>query len=349
MRSAARWGMLTAWALCTMAPAAATADDQAIREAEARFHEGLSRVKSHDFEAARLSFAQAYTVLRRPQILWNLALAEEKTGHSLEALEHFRRVVGEADGALDRANAQKHVDVLMGQTARIEVKAPPGVVVVLDGGGTLTAPLAEPLDVMPGRHLLDAKLAEGPQSFEVDAVAGQVAHVTFVPVEGPPPPAAPAAALPPAAPPPPLGVHFAEGPRADVAPPSHSFWTPRTVTAAAVGGAAVVALGLGVYFGLASQSNAGTVSTFQTHNPKSDTCHDPAASLVATCQQWDSAVQAENRDAAVSNVFYVAGGVLSAVAIATWFLWPKDAHGTEAWVLPEVGPTGAGLVAGGRF
>jgi hypothetical protein len=350
MRRAARWGMLTAWALCMAAPGVATAaDDQATREAEARFSEGLSRVKTHDFEAARLSFAQAYAVLRRPLILWNLALAEEKTGHALEALQHFRRVVGEADGALDRANAQKHVDMLMGQTARIDVKAPPGVVLVLDGGGTLTAPLAEPLDVMPGRHVLDAKLSQGAQSFEVDAAAGQVAHVSFMPLEGPSPAATPAVSLPPPAPQSPPDVRVAEGARADVAPPSQSFWTPRTVTAVAVGGAAVVTLGLGVYFGLASEANAGSVSTFQTQHTAPNTCHDPVGALVATCKQWDSDLQTENRDAAVSNVFYVAGGILSAVAIATWFLWPKDAHGTEAWVLPQVGPTGAGLVSGGRF
>ena len=122
----ARWGMVTAALLLAASSSARADDDRANREAEARFKEGLARVKSKDFEAARLSFEQAYAVLHRPLILWNLALSEEKTSHPLEALGHFRQVAREAPSDADRASAQKHVEALLGELARIDVQAPAG-------------------------------------------------------------------------------------------------------------------------------------------------------------------------------------------------------------------------------
>jgi hypothetical protein len=75
MRPVLPWGVLAA-VLAASTPGVARAQGEvAVRDAQARFEEGLDRVKAGDFEAARLSFAQAYTVLRRPAILWNLALA----------------------------------------------------------------------------------------------------------------------------------------------------------------------------------------------------------------------------------------------------------------------------------
>ena len=55
------------------------------REAQARFEEGLARVKANNFEGARMSFTQAYAVLRKPAILWNLALSEDSSFFSAAA------------------------------------------------------------------------------------------------------------------------------------------------------------------------------------------------------------------------------------------------------------------------
>jgi len=93
--------------LVAAAPSVARADDRALREAQARFEEGLKRVKAGDFEAARMSFGQAYVVLRKPDILWNLALSEEKSGHAVDALAHFKQAAKEAPDAADRAEAQR--------------------------------------------------------------------------------------------------------------------------------------------------------------------------------------------------------------------------------------------------
>ncbi len=102
MRPAFICGALAA-ALALSLPRTARADDSVLeREAQARFEEGVARVKAGNIEGARVSFAQAYTVLHKPTILWNLALAEEKTGHLVEALGHFKELArGAQDGGDD--------------------------------------------------------------------------------------------------------------------------------------------------------------------------------------------------------------------------------------------------------
>src|ERR1700730_7424152 len=93
MRRALRCAML-AGALAVAVPSVARADDPAAeREAQARFEEGIARVRAGSFEGARISFLQAHAVLHKPYILWNLALAEEKTGNVLDALGHFQPFV----------------------------------------------------------------------------------------------------------------------------------------------------------------------------------------------------------------------------------------------------------------
>jgi hypothetical protein len=351
MRRAARGTIasLAAALLTTAVPA--HAGDKTTREAEARFEEGLSRVKNHDFEAARLSFAQAYAVLHRPKILWNLALAEEKTGRLVEALQHFRGVVDDPAAGADRTDAQRHVESLLALTGHIEVKAPPGAQISVDGASTYTAPLPLPIDVVAGRHVVDADVTIGPRSIPVEVAEGQVAHVSFVPNEGasspsslpaaatsPPPAEAPSSAPPPAPAP-------APAPEQSTASTTSSA---RVITTASLGGAAVVAFGLGIYFGLESRSHASTVNSYVSQYTSSY-CSSTSAGTSSTCSQWNDAYQAQNRDAVVSDIFYVTGGVLTAAAAATWLLWPHASHGTGAWVLPEVGPSSAGLKAGASF
>jgi len=346
MRRSARWGIVTAGLLMAAPLPVRAADDKATREAEARFAEGLSRVKMQDYEAARLSFEQAYAVLHRPLILWNLALSEEKSGHPLDALAHFRQVSHEAASDADRTSAQRHVDALLAQLSRIDVQAPSGTSFVLDGTDVVaTAPLADPLDVVVGHHVVVAKLAAGAsKTSEVDAIAGHVAHVTFT-ADAPPPVAAVVLPAPAASP---TESQPLAPPAPDQASTSQPFWTSRTITAVTLGSAAVVATGFGVVFGLESQHNKSSASAFQQKDGQSG-CF-AGASPNPDCPTWNDAVNAQNRDANISNALYFTGGVLALGVVVSWFFWPKHGHGaSSAWVMPEVGQGRAGVGAGGRF
>jgi hypothetical protein len=349
MRRAARWGTLSAILVLTACVSAHAADDRASREAEARFTEGLAAVKNKDYEAARLSFAQAYTVLHRPLILWNLALSEEKSNHPLEAIGHFRQVTRDLPGGSEWSSAQKHLDALLTQMGRIDVQAPAGSSFILDGAEVAgTAPLADPLDVKPGHHVVEAKMTQGgTKAASVDVTPGQIAHVTLA-ADAPAP--APVAAPAPIAP---AGRNPAttEAQGTDATPVTEGGQSSRTSTAKVVltvtfVGAAAAAAGLGAYFGLQSRDNANTAAgDRQTYGQSA--CGGSAPP--SYCGTWDKAVQTENRDAMVSNILYIGAGVFAVSAVVTWFLWPKGGRSASAWVLPTVGPAGAGVGAGGRF
>ncbi len=349
----ARWGMFAAALVLTASSPALADDDRANREAEARFKEGLARVKTKDYEAARLSFAQAYAVLHRPLILWNLALSEEKTNHPLDALAHFRQVAHDAPTDSDRASAQKHVDALLGQLSRVDVQAPPGTALALDGGDAGTAPIGDPLDVMPGHHVVTAKMAAGvTKTSDVDAVAGQVAHVSFVADADPSAPLAvtmPASAAPGAAAAPAVST-----PAPPPSPPEDQtpkpFWTARTVSAVVFAGAAAVTVGFAAGFGVGSQHQKTTVSGYANEHPGDNYCHVlPGMTAPSDCAPWNAAVNAQNRDADISNALYFTAGALALGAVVSWFFWPKPGHVKSAWVLPEIGQGSAGVEAGGRF
>jgi len=346
-------------AALAMSTPARAADEKATREAQGRFVEGITRVKAGDFEGARMSFAQAYTVLHKPDILWNLALAEDKSGHLVDALAHFKQLAAR-DGATeaDRAKANKHVDQLMAETGHIEVAAPPGAQVMVDGEAAGVAPLPAPVDVAPGKHHLELRPVQGEtKAVDTAAFAGQTARVSFLVAEPAAPgvtaASAPSAATPGAA----TEVQGSQGaaPESQPAPPPpsdqvqtvHGVSVPRVVTVAALGGAGVASIFLGVYFGLASQSNANDVKGYQATNGPS-ACATITPMNSALCNTWNSAVNSQNRDNALSDGFYVAGGLLAAGAVATWFLWPKSAS-ASATIVPVVGPGGGGVTAVGSF
>jgi hypothetical protein len=338
--------ILASLAALTLALSAtpARADDKATRDAQARFVEGLDRVKAGDFEAARVSFTQAYAVLRKPDILWNLALAEQKSGHLVEALTHFKKVKTSAKTDSDRANADRHITELMGQTAHIDVAAPSGSQLTLDGIGVGLAPLLEPLDVAAGRHHIEVGLAQGAtKSADADAVVGQVVHVSFLqaeavvtPAPGAPPAAAPAAPAPAPAP----------APDTATPPPSgHStFWDARGITVVTVGGLAVVSASLGLAFGIVSNNDASTASNLRQQNPACLGSTSPG------CQQLASTTSSQHSAYVTSEGFWIGAGVLAVGAVATWFLWPRPSASASAFqIVPTAGPGGAGALAVGSF
>ncbi len=355
MRFAVPWIALTA-ALSIGVPRTAGADDDpAVRDAQSRFEEGIARVKGGDYEAARISFAQAYAVLRRPAILWNLALAEEKTEHWIEALDHFKRVARDAQAnAADREDAQQHADRLMARTGHIDVQAPPGSTVRVDGDAIIgVAPFPEPLDVLPGHHQIDARLADSFKSVPVDVAAGQIAHVSFASVgatDTAPTPEATSAApnQAPSAPVPPSMDAALTQSNPNVADGRTSPSPARAITVSVLGGAAVVAAGIGVYLGLSSQSDANHAATDRSQLTGNSSCF--GLSTNPSCTTLNDAVRAENRAATGSTALYVTAGILAAGAAATWFLWPKGENGPQlAWIVPEVTPSEVGIRAEGSF
>ncbi len=345
-----RRGLLLASLLLAFPVRAYAEDPVPEREAQARFEEGVARVKAGNIEGARMSFAQAYALVRKPTILWNLALAEEKTGHPLEALSHFRELARGAQNADDRGNAEKHIGGLMAQTGHLDVVAPAGTQLLVDGAAVAILPLAEAVDVSAGRHRLEVHTDQGARDADVEVAAGQLLHVSLIPP-----------AEPPTAPPPNGASPATAGSVRESATPS-SRASGQVVAVVLLGTVTAVSVALGAYFAIQTQSDQSTADGFrQNYGKYGKSFCFRGTSLV--CTQWNQAVQTETRDATFSDVFYVAGGALAAGAVAAWLFWPRGIAGGDGAspaslphgplrglaLAPTVGPGGAGLTAVGRF
>src|SRR5580658_4364798 len=170
-------------------PGALAQTDQATKEAESRFKEGLAHHDAGDEEGARLSFLQAYSVLKRPNILYNLARAEQLTGHPVEAIQHYKIFV--EDSAVvggDRDTAKKRIVELTPFVGRVTFDAPTGAELWLDGQMLPgKAPLTEAVDVAPGTHTAQGRLGDVTKTVSVTCAAGQTATAKIdIVLTGPP-------------------------------------------------------------------------------------------------------------------------------------------------------------------
>jgi hypothetical protein len=330
-----RWGIVVG-ALAATTPA--RADDVAQRDAQVRFEEGVARVRSNNLTAALVSFQQAYAVAHNPVVVWNLALTEEKTNHALDALGHFKEYLRLTPGTdPDRASAQIHVDGLNAATGHIDVTAPAGATIAVDGGRALgPAPLGDHVDVVPGHHDVEARFGTVVKTVGVEALAGQTTRADFsaleasVPVASPPPSVAP--------PPPPVELPA----QADEGfGPSSS--TAMLVTVVVIGGAAVLASGAGLAFGIASSHQANEAATLRQDVPN---C---AGTTSPDCQRLASDVSAQQNDHVISTAMWIVGGTLAVGAVGTFLLWPRRHAAAAVSVVPFLGARSAGLATALTF
>jgi hypothetical protein len=352
MRGLVRWGVLAA-VLAVSGNLRAGSEEKDAREAKERFVEGIARARTGDWEGARRSFQQSLAVMPSQAAVFNLALADEKCGRPLEALGAFkdyahRYTLDESE----RAQARRHIADLMDKTGHVEVQAPNGAALTLDGTQSVgTAPLTEPIDVSPGHHVVEAKLPQGAKSQPVDASAGQLAHLTF---------AADSEGEPATAKAPSEGASASTASSATPAPPqaapepaTSSSGTPagRVITVAALGGTAVAAALLGLYFGQQSNSEADKATTLNkatTVNGSNTDCRGAASDA---CQQLQDALSLAHSEHVTADGFFIAGGVLAVASVITWVVWPKGSttSSTGVQIVPAAGATNLGLLAKGTF
>lgn len=329
-----------------------------VREAKKRFGEGLDRARAADFEAARLKFLQAYAIIKSPDILWNLALAEEKTKRDVDAIRHFRIYLHDSRiKEDDRVSAQKHIATLATTTGHLEISASMGASITVDvtyAAGT--APLGDPVDVEPGKHHVTARGTDGTYEQDVNVEAGKTVRVAFVASGSAGTPTAPvsSSAQPPTAPatsasatgaaPTSTAGGVVETPPDSGATTGGTFWTTRNVVVIALGVGAVAAAGVGVGFFLGASSQDDKVTSLKAANPN---C---AGSASSGCGDLAAAADARASDRNVGTAFVIGGGLLGVGAVATFLLWPKSAPRTGgAMVVPMVAPGAAGLRFMGNF
>ncbi|HEX7663089.1 MAG TPA: hypothetical protein VF407_01190, partial [Polyangiaceae bacterium] len=149
--------------------------------ADARFHEGLAFVQAGQYEQARLAFQQAYAISKDPTTLWNLALAEMKTGHEVDALRHFREFKRDPKAKqTDIPQCDALIQRMEAQTCQVDVQTAPGAQITVDGEKwSEEAPTKDPIDVGEGVHTIRVQLGAQWASKDVNATKGQRITITL--------------------------------------------------------------------------------------------------------------------------------------------------------------------------
>jgi hypothetical protein len=321
-------------ATAALAPRTAWAQtDSAIREAEARFKEGLKHHDAGNEEGARLSFLEAYTVVKRPNLLFNLARAEQLTGRPVDSIGHYKAFAADSTvSAADRETARKHIVELSALVGHIRIEAPIGADLAIDGQPLSgKAPLIEAADVAAGPHTVQAHLGDQTKMTGVSCEAGQTVTAT-IDLETPVP------ELPTPSP------ELARGePEESSAPRGYRASGGKIATTVVLGVAAVAAIATGTGMQLAATGRANDVTTDQIGGSPSS-CFGMTS---PQCARLSSDANAEATDDNVRTGAFIGAGVLAVVAVVVWVAWPNSrAVESSRHIVPLVSPgfTGLGFV-----
>jgi len=205
------------------------AAEDPLAEAGRRFDQGVAYYNEGRYGAALAEFLRAYEISGEWTVLYNLGQVSAALGRAADAYVYFQRYLadgGDEVGELRRAEVRDSMAALEPRIARIAVEVDvAGAEVLVDGRRCGTSPLAEPVIVEPGSHVVEVRgelIAGGRERREIILASGLTETVRVVSATPAPPPP----------PPPPPGGGTEEGESV-----WSSWWLWTIVGAVVVGGA----------------------------------------------------------------------------------------------------------------
>jgi hypothetical protein len=316
------------------APARAQVSDEDEALALKLFDEGRTLMAASKVDEACRKLEESRRLDPLPGTVLNLAVCHELQGRAATAVAELReaRALAERDHRDDRvALADQHLRALDGKVSSVVIVVPseadrPDLTVSRDATPVGRAAWGTRLPVDPGAHTIEAFAANKRALKLVLNVGpdGDVQTVTLTPLED-----APAAPSPLASPPP---APVTPAPALAIEPAPHQGLSTRRTIALVAAGAAVVAAGVGTFFG---------VKALSKHN-------DPAAvCMFAPCTQAITLNDQAKSAADASTVsFAVTLAALGGSAIL-WFTDPGDRASIH--VTPTVAQGGGSIDVGGSF
>jgi hypothetical protein len=295
-----------------------------------------------------------------------LAQSSLRSGHALDAARYFQQYLRESPSlsAAQRGDVEKGLADAHTKLGRLEISAPAGTEIDVDGEQVGTAPLSDPVDVEPGSHTVKSSS----DSKTLTVAAG---HVEPVRLEvAPPPLATPAAPLPTEEPnaAPPTSTQATPAPVAPTPEASHpGFFSPPNSMApfwiglgvGVAGGATAIVFAI---FKAQANSNAQSVAN-QIVNAAGDAgiemtrglcLNPPSQKFQEACQTLQSDNNLVDTNATVANVGLGVG--IAGVAFSLgWYLFAPKRNATPAATdssgafVPIVGPRWNGLGYAGSF
>jgi hypothetical protein len=321
----------------------ARADDPS---AKALFQQGVALFNRGDTEAACSKFEQSYGLDPATGTLFNLASCHAKQGRYWIARREFLKLANEMEnaGKTDKAEiarqkaheAAQHLPKLS-----FQFPSPSNVDLIrIDGKRLAQSRWQSPIPVRSGRHVI-LFAAEGmqPQRLSVSAGGeGAIVNVAVPALTAAPSEQAPAPASSSNAP-------AVGGEQAQQTTSSQSWWTTQRTIGVVAGGAGVIAIGVGAFYGLTAISQKSTADSACggsggncTSQPRADAAnHD---------------VQTADGNATKSDIglgIGIAALAVGAYLVLTGAPASPPADTASIRVGPEVGPGNGGFSLSGRF
>jgi hypothetical protein len=134
--------------------------DSVMVEAAERFDRGVQFYEDGEFGAALAEFLRAYELTGNWVVLYNLGQVSQGMGRRADALRYFERYLAEGGAEVDgiegrRAEVEANLAGLRGRLALLDVEVDvEGAEVLVDDEIVGTAPLAEPVVLDPGPHVV---------------------------------------------------------------------------------------------------------------------------------------------------------------------------------------------------
>ncbi len=174
----------------TVSPTTPGAEDP-LAEAGRRFDQGVAYVAEGRFEAAMAEFLRAYEISGEWSVLYNLGQVSASLGRNADAFDYFTRYLAQGGEEIDgtrRAEVEGALRELEPRVAHLVIDADiAGAVVFVDGKERGATPLAGPVVVEPGSHVVevrDERLAGGRERREI-ILAGGLTETVRVAVDVP--------------------------------------------------------------------------------------------------------------------------------------------------------------------
>lgn len=343
------WGPSTVHAQ-TAKPAV---QDSATAEARARFEEGIDEAERGDHESARLKFNQAWALSKSPMILYNLARAEQLSGHLVDALEHYRLFVKMSSDPkvtdVQRQRTAENIAEISKKVGQIEVEAPAGTKITVDGR-PIAADSTDPIPVAAGKHVVEAVSQGSTKRVTLDVAAGAIVKAKLFEKTGELREISANSADSDA----PTESREREEKRDEAqAGPSQpgDFWTSGRITGAGLVIGSVVALGAGIALHLSVGSSDRKAEEIRNTlpEPRSSACTN--AANASTCEQLRLEVDSRTTRENVRNGLFIGSATLLVGGAALFLLSSPKSDSTrgKTRVVPVVTGRESGLAFFGTF
>jgi hypothetical protein len=182
--------VLVAAAAAPLGRARADAPPAAVKnEAKQRFALGLSLFEKGDNAGALAEFKRAYELIPNPLVLYNLGLVYAAMNRPVEAVDALDKFLGSGGSAAAGEPARRATQVRAEQVTRVaqvQVETNQPATIEIDGVEAGHTPLASPLRVISGSHVVSAEAPGYLPSHQEINVPGQIIttiKLTLLPTE----------------------------------------------------------------------------------------------------------------------------------------------------------------------